>query len=401
VDNSDARPARLTQHQDMRRGFAILFAIWATAACAAVDGNATAPTAAPSSSASSAPVAVVPEITPAPVGPPMRILWAPMQPQPLPVAVRVDPSTASATRVPALVPATPEQLQNAQRGFSESLATTYGLLATLQNLRDQKYNGSEEWVFATAFAPGPFADHVRELITTRRDNEIRTLHPGQATLEKGWVRPSSGPFGDPANVGLLEGTVTFTDEVATGAGKTIESHRWRIRALSQGQFFILDGVEGPADLAALPPFDPTTLDREVGAQVSAHLHTEEAGPQAMPMAPFQGTAYWNVRKGALDWLHELNARGTLTDRHFENVSAQVVRFTSTSYLGDGYVTVQLHGTLVETMNGARHTYPVNEAVMFQRFSFAQPYWIAVDGQNDDGTWIANGNYGTPQSTSHG
>ena len=53
------------------------------------------------------------------------------------------------------------------------------------------------------------------------------------------------------------------------------------------------------------------------------------------------------------------------------------------------------------MNGVRHAYLVNESVVFQRFSFAQASWMAVDGQNDDGTWIANGNYGTPQSTAHG
>jgi len=88
-------------------------------------------------------------------------------------------------------------------------------------------------------------------------------------------------------------------------------------------------------------------------------------------------------------------------RRFEDIRVQVVQFKPMSYLGDGYVTVHLGGTLVETMNGVRHAYPVNESVIFQRFSFAQPSWTAVDGQNDDGTWIANGNYGTPQSTAHG
>ena len=105
--------------------------------------------------------------------------------------------------------------------------------------------------------------------------------------------------------------------------------------------------------------------------------------------------------GALDWIRTLAERGTLTDRHFDGMSAQITRFTPASYLGDGYVTVHLKGTLVEIVNGVRHTYPVNESVVFQRFSFAQATWIAVDGQNDDGTWIANGDYGTPQQTAHG
>ncbi len=63
--------------------------------------------------------------------------------------------------------------------------------------------------------------------------------------------------------------------------------------------------------------------------------------------------------------------------------------------------MHLRGTLVETIDGARRTDVVDESVVFQRFSFAQATWIAMDGQNDDGRWIANGNYGTPQSNAHG
>ena len=63
--------------------------------------------------------------------------------------------------------------------------------------------------------------------------------------------------------------------------------------------------------------------------------------------------------------------------------------------------VSWEDSLVKTMSGVRHTYPIDESVIFQRFSFAQASWTAVDGQNDDGTWIANGSYGTPQSTAHG
>jgi hypothetical protein len=376
---------------------AILLATWATAACT-VGGAPAEPAAV---EAVPPAVAAAPQITPAPVGPPVRILWAPMQPQPLPVAVRVDPGTGIDAPAPALVPAGPEQRAAVERDFVSHFAGGLGLTTTLQNLRDQRFNGGEAWTFATTFAPGPFADSVRELVTTRRENETRTFRPGEATLENAWLRPSSGAFGDAANVGLVEGTMSFTDEITTGGEQTVETHRWRIRALYQGQFVVLDGAASPAALAPLAPLDAAKLDAELASQVAFYLHSEEAGHDAMPMSPFKGTAYWDARSGALDWLHDLAMRGTLTDRHFEDIRAQVVRFKPTSYLGDGYVTVHLRGTLVETMNGVRHTYPVNESVVFQRFSFAQASWMAVDGQNDDGTWIANGDYGTPQSTAHG
>ena len=374
----------------MHMAMAIVLAVWAAAACAT-------PTAAPNPDESPAPTAA-PAITPTPVGPPVRVLWAPKQPQELPVAIRVDPGVATAPTRP-LVAASPEQLQLAERAFAAYFGQQ--LFLTLQNLRDQRFNGSEEWMFATTFAPGPFADHVREMVTTRRENQTRTFLPGHATLENAWVRPSNGPFGSDVDVALVEGTVTFSDEILTGADRTVEPHAWRVRALSQGQFLILDGTEGSAPLAPMPAFDLATLDSEVAAQVSNHLHQEVAGPQATPSSPFKGTAYWDARTAALDWLHELSTRGTLTDRHFENMRALITKFTPTSYLGDGYATVHLQGTLVEVIDGVRHSYPVNESVVFQRFSLAQATWTAVDGQNDDGTWIANGSYGTPQSTAHG
>jgi hypothetical protein len=373
---------------------AIGLAIWAAAACAT-------PTAAPVADQSPAPAAVQPEITPAPVGPPVRIFWAPMTPQALAVPVRAEPGLAPVVRVPGLVPATAEALKTIEGEFVSHFTSGLGFIATLETLRTQGYNGSEEWMFATTFAPGPFADQVRALVTTRRENEIRTFQPGTATLENAWVRPSRGAFGNAASIGLVEGTVTFTDEVLTGGGKTTETHTWRIRALTQGQFFILDGAEAPAYIAPLAPFEGTILDTEIASQVASYLQQETFSPQWTPDPPYAGTAYWDARAAAISWLHDLTVRGALTDRHFEDMRAQVVRFTPTSYLGDGYATAHLQGTLVEVMNGVRHTYPVNESVVFQRFSFAQAWWMAVDGQNDDGTWIANGNYGTPQSTAHG
>jgi hypothetical protein len=384
----------------MRRRIAILLALWAATSCAA-DGTAAAPTPTPTAAESPAAAVEAPQVTPAPVGPPMRILWAPMQPQQLPVAVRVEPGVHAVAKAPALVAATAEQLKSAEGEFVSHFTSSLGFITTLQSLRDQKYNGGEEWMFSTTFAAGPFADQVRELVSIRRENEIRTFLPGEARLENAWVRPSNGVFGAAATIALAEGTISFNDEIVTGGSRTIEPHRWHVRALSQGLWFILDGAQAPAELAPMRPFDPATLDSELPAQISSHLHDEEAGPQAMPASPYKGTAYWDVRHGALDWLHELALRGSLTDRHFEDVRAQVTAFKPTSYLGDGYVTVQLRGTLVEVLHGVRRIYPVNESVMFQRFSFAQATWLAVDGQNDDGTWIAKGSYGTPEPLAHG
>jgi hypothetical protein len=299
------------------------------------------------------------------------------------------------------VAATREQRDRVAGEFVSHFTSDLGLITTMQRLRDRAYSGTEEWMFQTNFAPGPFADQVRDLIATHRENEIRTFHPGTAALESAWVRPSNGVFGDAATIGMVEGTVTFTDEVRTGASVTIETHSWRIRAVGYGQFFIVAGAESPAALAPMAPFDAAQLDPELASQVSSYLQQETFSSQWMPTSPYKGTAYWDARTAALNWLHDQATRGALTDRHFEDMRAQVVQFRPTSYLGDGYVTVHLRGTLIETIDGARGTYAVDESVVFQRFSFAQATWIAVDGQNDDGSWIANGHYGTPESNVHG
>jgi hypothetical protein len=381
----------------MRRGAAILFAIWLSG-CAAADRPATlpdVPTAPPAPK--DAPIIIT-----APVGPPVRVLWAPFTPQPLGVAVRAEPSVAAAVRVPALVPASPEQRQRAAADFVSHFTSDLGLIKTMQLLRDQGYSGNEEWMFQTNFAPGRFADQVRDLISTHRENEIRTFSSGTAELENAWLRPSNGVFGDAVTIGVTEGSVTFTDEVRTVASVTIETHSWRIRALvSGGQFLILDGAESPAALAPMAPFDATSLDAEIASQVSTYLQQETFSPEWTPTSPYTGTAFWDARAAAIDWLHDQTIRGALTDRHFEDMRVQVTQFRPTSFLGDGYVTVHLRGTLLQTIGGARRTYAVDESVVFQRFSFAQAAWLAVDGQNEDGSWIANGNYGTPQSMAHG
>ncbi len=329
------------------------------------------------------------------------MLWGPFTPQPLAVAVRAEPGVAAAVRAPGLVPASAEQRQRVAGEFVSHFTSDLGLITTMQRFRDRGYAGTEEWMFQTNFAPGPFADQVRDLISTHRENEIRTFSPGTAELENAWLRPSNGVFGDAATIGLAEGRVTFTDEVRTGASVTIETHSWRIRTLMNGQFFILDGAESPAALAPMAPFDARTLDAENASQVSLYLQQETFSPQWTPTSPYKGTPYWDARTVAIDWLHDQTMRGALTDRHFEDMRAQVAQFRPTSFLGDGYVTVHLRGTLVETIGGARRTYAVDESVVFQRFSLAQATWIAVDGQNDDGSWIANGNYGTPLSNGRG
>jgi hypothetical protein len=367
----------------MRRAPAILLAIWATAACVAVDGNAAVPP---------APLAAEVKPTEAPAPTATRIAWPPMAAAPADGAVTMLSGTAPYVAAPALVPAGKE-LSDTSQGFAGFASH---LIETLQNIRDDKFHGSEPYMFANMFGPSAFADGVRDLLQTGHTDQTRFFVFRTASLDRGW-RGQNG-------VMLVEGTIVFDDETATPDSHWYEPHTWTIRGLGQsGSFFIVDGADvGSGTLGPVAGFDLHTLDGEVARQVVSHLSEEQASAGGgRPVSPYNGTAYWDARKAALDQLFNLAERGVLTDRHFEAITAQVTEFTPTSYLGDGIVTVHLSGTLVEVMRGVRHTYPVDELVRFQRTASAQAIWLAVDG-NDGGGWLMHGDYSAaPVSLGHG
>jgi hypothetical protein len=366
----------------MRRHVALVLAIWATAACVAVDGNATVP---------SAPIAAQASPTPAPLPTATRIAWPPTADTPSDGTVTTLPGIAARVAPPALVPAGKE-LADISQAFAQFAPH---LIENLQNIRDDKFHGSEPYMFASMFGPSAFADSVRDLLQTVQPNQIRRFVFRSASLERGW-RGQNGLL-------LVEGTLVFDDEVGTPESHWYEPHSWTIRGLGQsGSVFIVDGTETGGTLAPVVAFDIHGLDGEVARQVVNHLAEEQASPGGgRPMSPYNGTAYWDARKAALDQLFSLAERGTLTDRHFEGITAQVTEFAPTSYLGDGIVTVHLQGTLIEVMRGVRHSYPVDELARFQRTASAQPMWLAVDG-NDGSGWLMHGDYSAaPISLVHG
>jgi len=340
-----------------------------------------------------APLAAEVKPTPEPVPTATRIAWPPMAAAPADGAVTMLPGVAPYVSAPALVPAGKE-LANMAQSFATQFAPHF--IDSLQNIRDDKFHGSEPYMFANMFGPSAFADSVRDLLQTGHTDQTRFFVFRSASLDRGW-RGQNG-------VMLVEGTIVFDDEAATPDSHWYEPHSWTIRGLGQsGSFFVVDGAElGSGTLGPVAGFDSRTLDGEVARQVQNHLSEEQASPGGgRPVSPYNGTAYWDARKAALDQLFSLAERGILTDRHFEGVTAQVTEFTPSSYLGDGLVTVHLTGTLVEVMRGVRHAYPVDELVRFQRTASAQAMWLALDG-NDGSGWLMHGDYSAaPVSVGHG
>jgi hypothetical protein len=311
--------------------------------------------------------------------------------------VAVRPGSAARVTAPAAVPVAASDLGHLAAVSEAQFVSPGHFFQSLQNIRAQKFNGSEPYMFANTFAPSAFAERVREMLQTRRADETRQLIGRSATVDRAW-RGTNG-------VMLAELTVVFDDNISTATSWWTEERTWMLRALRQGdQFFIVDGAErGIDDLAALRAFDPAALDRELAGQIAAYVGHEQASPGGgRPISPYKGTPFWDARKAALDHLFALAERGVLTDRHFEGLAAQVTEFAPTTHLGDGIVTVRLTGTLIEVMRGVRHAYPFDELVRFQRTASAQAWWLAVDGKADDGSWLNRGVYAiAPEPIFHG
>jgi len=132
------------------------------------------------------------------------------------------------------------------------------------------------------------------------------------------------------------------------------------------------------------------LETELPAAASQYLSSESFSPGRDPYTGVltPETPFGKTRNDAILALGALKAAGTISERHFENVSASIDRFEPAWFGGDGVVTVHLTGTLVEV-----------RAAASQRIAFVQPlkffrspegFWTPVDAQEADGAWDSNG-----------
>ena len=103
------------------------------------------------------------------------------------------------------------------------------------------------------------------------------------------------------------------------------------------------------------------------------------------------TAFWKARGEALSQLGRTFDSGTLVDRHFEDVTARIVRFEPATYVGDGVLTVSVTGKLVEiAADGTKRTVPFTQPLKFLRTYGGGAGWFAVDAQEPDGSWDSGG-----------
>jgi hypothetical protein len=132
------------------------------------------------------------------------------------------------------------------------------------------------------------------------------------------------------------------------------------------------------------------LETELPFAASQYLSSESFSPGRDPYTGMltAETPFGRTRNDAILALGALKAAGTISERHFENVTASVDRFEPAWFGGDGVVTVHLTGVLVEL--GATGTRRIAFVQPLKFFRTPEGFWTPVDAQEADGTWDSNG-----------
>ena len=386
----------------MRRPFAILFAIWAAAACA-VDGNA-APTAAPPASAepTSGPVAVPMPAPIADVPDNERYRFQPGPDASVPNG-RAAPAPAppSADAVRAVNILTPSVSVLSAAYAVEALPTRAASAAELADLRQPLGGWVDSFIAMLERRRHPQAGadpelDLRSMFTDARLSMVvvRSLAPatilGEPTLTgSSWDLDGAvmRAWGSPAYVDV---TVTAVDHGATDLPL-----RWRLRLQPIGFWFRVMDLREPTSGAWVigtgPRYSALELETEMGSAVAWYLNSESyssfrptSGAMRAADAPF-----FRARAAAIDELNRQYAADAFRERYFENVRSSIERFEPAWFGGDGIVTVTVTGRVVETgNNGTKATTSFVQRLKFLR---TPDSWTAVDAQNDDGSWASEGN----------
>jgi hypothetical protein len=382
----------------MRRAFAILFAVWVAAACAAANGGAVAPatTAAPTTAeTSAAPVAALPREDRSLderflQGPDAMAIHAAQQaPALTPEAKRaVDILSPSVTVVPAPygIDALPTRAASAAeladlRGSVGGWVDSF--IAMLDRQRHPQAGVDPALDLRSMFADTRLSSVVMRSLASGNIYGQPTLTDAGWTLDGAVMRA----WGSPA---YLDVTVKAVDH-----GPSDVPLLWRLRLQQTGFWYrvidLREPVSGDWVIGTAPRYSALELETEMRNAVGWYLNNESYSsfrPTSAPMS-LADAPFFRARTAAIEDLNRAYAADQFRERYFENVRSSIELFQPAWFGGDGIVTVSVTGRVVETRNNGTQT-----ATSFvQRLKFLRTLdsWIAVDAQNDDGSWASDGN----------
>lgn len=179
-------------------------------------------------------------------------------------------------------------------------------------------------------------------------------------------------------------------------GPSTAGHAVRLRMSVAGNWQVIDAFDATAGRwleGDSPRYSAFSLESEVPEVVAEYLSAESFAPGVSPGGAVRPptTAFWKARTDALSEMNQLFTSGALVDRHFEDVTARIVRFDPATYVGDGVLTVSVAGKLIEiARDGTKRTVPFTQPLKFLRTYGGFTQWTAVDAQEPDGSWDSGG-----------
>lgn len=364
---------------------------------AATPSGTPGPTTTAPASASAQPVSA----TPAPVETPTRT--APPIPTPPPQGTAPPVSVVSqkftlATAAPLIEVVGP--YRNDTENQLRAWVPFY--LDILDKYRNEGSDPNNRAMFEGAFAPGPYAEFVRQSLggqfVTGPVPPARKFQLSQLAIQHMYAKPWG-------RVAYIDAMLSYVDRITAVDGKvTTVQHVQQARFVNQGhgQYKVVDGYDtvfGRWVNGEQPRWSGLALEAEASQGFGWYLTREtyvpgETYPHAAPEGQrFLVTAFdksWNDSLAKLDAGYQ---KGDFTSRRFDNVSVQVTRFEPATFLGDGVVTAVMNARLLVGTPGNERATQVTRTVRFYRITRdgLNAFWQAVDEQGADGNWLSGGN----------
>jgi hypothetical protein len=373
----------------MRRLGALAALVVLAAACFSAAPNAapSSPDAMPSASpvvdAVVEPVATAPAATPPPPGD-MPILTRPV--------VRLDRRAFPFGPVQGFVAPTADDTAIFVASLP-GIATSYGqLLSRYANLlrMAQADQESTRMQFDAMHAAPRYVEVLRRWLAYRSADDDVTVEIRDIALDRAYAKP----WGRLAVIDIH--FVLVDQHKGRMNGPSAGERLVRLRMSVAGTWQVIDAFDATAGRwleGESPRYSAFSLENEIPDVVADYLSAESFAPGVYPGGATRPptTAFWKARGEALSQLGRIFDSGTLVDRHFEDVTARIVRFEPATYVGDGVLTVSVTGKLVEiAADGTKRTVPFTQPLKFLRMYGGGAGWFAVDAQEPDGSWDSGG-----------
>jgi hypothetical protein len=276
------------------------------------------------------------------------------------------------------------------------------LMQGLDQYRSELNEASSRAVFDSFYAPGPYAELVRQSLrvgVSTGSGEQRKFESPQLSIQHMYAKPWG-------RVAYIDATLTFTDRITAADGKTSTiRHTQQARFVNQGHgwYKVIDGYDpmlGRWIDGEQPRWSALALEAEAPNQLSWFFQRESYVPgeqyphAASPGGRFLITAFDTAWNDSLSKLDASYAKKEFATRRFDGLSVRISRFEPATFLGDGIVTAVVNARLVTAAEGGpERSTSVTRTLRFYRITRdgLNANWQVVDEQGANGAWLSGGN----------